>query len=194
VRQRTRGPLSTSSTLPPIGPSASLVVAFAVAPAEVVQAISRGGFPYLQLLIKVSYSDLSKRSAIDNTSRVRCATSGGTTTPSLIGRAQPRCQQSNRHNHASASRRARRDEKAHGRRGGPFHTALDRKVRENVDAARDLETDGKACKAGRLRSSRTRLKIVVSSVRVRVSRATPRQSRSLPSRARDASPSSRAQG
>jgi len=73
---------------------------------------------------------------------------------------------------ARGGRPARRDEKAHGRRGGPFHTASDRKVRENADAARDPETDGKPCKPARLRSSRTRLKIVVSPVRVRVSPST----------------------
>ena len=58
--------------------------------------------------------------------------------------------------------------------------------------ARHAQNDEKPSKPARLRKDRTRLKIVVSPVRVRVSRATPRQSRSLPSRARDASPSSAA--
>ena len=91
-------------------------------------------------------------------------------TRSYETRQVARCHQSNRHHHASARQQtARRDEKAHGRLGGPFHTASDRKIRENADAARDPETDGKPCKAARLRDSRTRLKIVVSPVRVRVS-------------------------
>jgi hypothetical protein len=49
-----------------------------------------------------------------------------------------------------------------------------RQVRENADAARDPDPDGNPRKADRLRSSRTRLKIVVSPVRVWVSTwATP---------------------
>jgi len=87
-------------------------------------------------------------------------------------------------------RMVQRDERAHGPRRGPFPTANDRKVRENADDARRPEADETRCKSGGLSKSSTRLKIVVSSVRVRVSRATPRQSRSLLSRARDASPSS----
>jgi hypothetical protein len=57
---------------------------------------------------------------------------------------------------------ARRDEKALGRRRGPFHTGNDRKVREDADSTDTLKTAEKPCKSGRLRSNATRLKIVVS--------------------------------
>jgi hypothetical protein len=60
-------------------------------------------------------------------------------------------------------------EKAHGPRRGPFHTVNDRKVRENADSARHPETDETPCKSFGLTSNSTRLKIVVSPVRVRVS-------------------------
>jgi hypothetical protein len=63
----------------------------------------------------------------------------------------------------------RRDEKAHGPCRGPFHTGNDRKVRERADAVRLPETSESPCKSAGLSSSSTRLKIVVSPVRVRVS-------------------------
>jgi hypothetical protein len=60
-------------------------------------------------------------------------------------------------------------EKAHGCDRGPFHPANVRKVQENADDARHAEIDEKPCKDAGLRISATRLKIVVSPVRVRVS-------------------------
>jgi hypothetical protein len=78
-------------------------------------------------------------------------------------RRHPRCV-------APAARQS--DEKAHGPRRGPYHTATDRRVRQNSDVADPQKSTKIPANESDSEATAARLKIVVSPVRVRVSPST----------------------